>query len=348
MDSVFEQARPITQATLAKKLGVFLGRGPSGALGQARRQRNAAAACGSRRSRGGLSPARGGAGQCAAGGFNTITVLLSAFHAYQSSLSQPLLRGMAEALDQRRLHLSISMVQDDRLDDPGYAPQLMREWCSDGVLVNYNVGTPEHLVDLLADVGLPAVYVNCKRPTDAVYPDDYNAGRRAAELLLLAGHRRIAYHDHIHNADDQVLHYSRLDRREGFIATLIDAGVRPVDLPDVLPGATFEAKLAMWHAVMSRPDRPTAVCSYALDKLHPMFFALDRLELKMPEDISLVVFGDETAYLRQSYTTLLVPIAEVGRRAVLMLDDRIDSGDPELPSRAVPFGVTENFSIHHV
>jgi DNA-binding LacI/PurR family transcriptional regulator len=85
------------------------------------------------------------------------------------------------------------------------------------------------------------------------------------------------------------------------------------------------------------PSRPTAlICADDLIALGVMDAALD-LGLRIPEDVAVVGFDDvPVAALRQiALTTVRQPVAEMGRRAVELLVDRITRGPDADPVEVV-------------
>lgn len=280
------------------------------------------------------------------GRFHTVTAVISADRTFRGTLNPHLLLGLTIALEEQRLHLSVTAAHDQQLEDPAYVPHTLGEHCADGLLVIVNIGVSTHMARLIADTRLPVVWVNDKRDHDAVYPDDYAAGRQAAELLLSAGHKRLTYVDYTTTPEDAAqLHYSRRDRAAGFTAAARAAGIEPLPLPPAVATWSFEQQYHGWRDWLRQPDRPTAVAAYSVDKLAPFFAALASLDWRPPHDVSVVVFADELVLGPYPLTTLIVPHAMVGRQAVALLRRRIENPGQSQPSIIVPFTTTPNLSI---
>jgi DNA-binding LacI/PurR family transcriptional regulator len=127
--------------------------------------------------------------------FGCVTLLLSNVR-QRSVLPSAREDGIQAALGEHDLHLMVAPLPDAKLTDQGFVPRILREYGSDGLLVNYNTRIPPRMETLLDAHNLPSVWINVRRDSDCVYPDDLQAGRQAAERLLALGHRRIAFVDY--------------------------------------------------------------------------------------------------------------------------------------------------------
>ncbi|WP_309135549.1 substrate-binding domain-containing protein, partial [Cellulomonas sp.] len=159
----------------------------------------------------------------------------------------------------------------------------------------------------------------------------------ATEHLLGLGHRRIAFV----GGPPDVYQWSRL-REQGFRRAMAAAGA-PVDEAHVLvdhygSGRTVDTL----RALLSGPDRPTAVLTaYDVSAIAVLEVARD-LGLSVPEDLSVVGFGDipEAARAEPPLTTVDQSIQEMGASAVRVLTRLLQgSADDErqvrLPTRLV-------------
>jgi len=63
---------------------------------------------------------------------------------YRSTLPAELLRGIDEELARHNMHLTIARLPDEKLTREGYVPKILREWLSDGLLINYTSDIPDH------------------------------------------------------------------------------------------------------------------------------------------------------------------------------------------------------------
>lgn len=136
--------------------------------------------------------------------------------------------------------------------------------------------------------GVPVVLFNrvfADLPVPAVVCANRAGGRLAADLLVRAGHRRLAFIGGPEETSTVV------DRREGFAAATAALGAPP---PLVESGAySYEAGRSALLRVMRRPDPPDAVfCTNDLLALGAMDAARVELGLRVPEDLSVIGFDD--------------------------------------------------------
>lgn len=186
---------------------------------------------------------------------------------------------------------------------------------------------------------VPAVLLNAlpqgrRRGVPVVVPDELEAGRAAARLLLDAGHRRV----HLVGAGPTLD-----DVPEGGVA----AAERLAGILEVLSGAGLvpaSGRLdAVWHPpegydAMQRvlddgpaPDgRPPGVITFNDRLAMGVYQALHERGLDVPGDAGVVSFDDHPIadWLRPGLTTFAIPHHELGRQAVHLLLDTVESGAP--------------------
>lgn len=148
------------------------------------------------------------------------------------------------------------------------------------------------------------------RPTLRV--DNRRGARLAVEHLLALGHRRIAHVGGPEgNADAE-------ERRAGYREALAAHGLAP-DPELELPGDFREESGFAAAARLARlAPRPTAVFAANDAMAIGCLSGLRAVGLEVPADLSLVGFDDvpNARYLTPALTTVRVPIAEIGRRAM--------------------------------
>lgn len=180
---------------------------------------------------------------------------------------------------------------------------------------------------------IPTVVLNSEdasRRARAVVPDEMGGGRRAAEVLLDAGHRRIAM---INIATLASGLPAAVERYDGYRHALQEAGV-PLDPMlvregDGNPQAGYDHTLAL----MSLAAPPTAIFCANDRTAWGAYQALESLGLQVPRDVSIVGFDNQETlapFLRPALTTLELPFVAMGRRAVdILLDDVLQTEGPE-------------------
>jgi len=167
--------------------------------------------------------------------------------------------------------------------------------------------------------GVPLVAVDRRLPltkADFSGTDDVAGGRLAAEHLLAHGHRRLG----LITGESCVSTYT--ERRQGFERAL--AGLPGVELA-VAECVGFEAG-APARAMLSRPDRPTAIFVPSDKFAPPVYDAVQAVGLTIGRDVSLMGFGglEEMNLLRPRLTTVDQKPYEIGRAAASLLLDRIE------------------------
>jgi LacI family transcriptional regulator len=163
----------------------------------------------------------------------------------------------------------------------------------------------------LLETSIPLVLLNCytaSREVPSVLAGDVAAGNRATDLLIAAGHRRIA-----HITGESWMEVS-MDRLRGYREALATADI-PFD-PDLVRegnwqlSSGYEATLSLM--TLKRP--PTAIfCSNDRMALG-CYEALKQLGKGIPTDVSVVGFDDEeiASHVMPKLTTLRFPRLEMG------------------------------------
>jgi LacI family transcriptional regulator len=190
----------------------------------------------------------------------------------------------------------------------------------------------DHLVRAQAE-GTPVVAINRHLPADAplsaVWFDHLAGARLATRHLIDLGHRRIAH------LAGPAHRFTGQQRRRGYEEALVAAGI-PLDASLIAEGDySFESGERLMHGIW--PRRPTAVFvggdAMALGALR----ALARLGVRVPEDLSVVAFGnpDCVRYATPAITTIDLPVAAAGRTAVELALDRLTRRDDDPVEREV-------------
>ena len=161
---------------------------------------------------------------------------------------------------------------------------------------------------------VPVVLLNCysaDHAFPAILPGDVAGGNRATELLIAAGHRRIA-----HITGEEWMEVSK-DRLRGYREALATADI-PFDPALVREGnwqlsSGYEATLEL----MKLPRPPTAIFCSNDPMAIGCYEALKQLRVRIPEDVSVVGFNDDelASHLMPKLTTLKFPRHQMGRRA---------------------------------
>lgn len=152
--------------------------------------------------------------------------------------------------------------------------------------------------------------------------DNYTGGRIATQHLLDLGHRRIGM---VRGPRHSV---SSNDRFSGYRDALESKGLRlDPDLIATVEGPTSDT--SEFAAMMSRPDRPTALFVWSDDVAFTLLRLLGDAGLSCPDDVSVVGFDSSDACERvhPALTSVRQPVFDMARDATLLLGSLI-RGEP--------------------
>lgn len=203
----------------------------------------------------------------------------------------------------------------------------------DGIIVVSNV-IEEPLVALLDRHQFPSVLVGRHPMFDLSFVDVDNrlSSRGGVEHLISHGHRRIGM---IGGSENLI---AAIDRRDGYHQALIGAGI-PID-PDLYRGADFRelnAYMAM-RELLALPDPPTAIFTASDVMAFGAIRAIQEAGLSVPDDVAVLGFDgiEQAAYSDPPLSTIAQPVAGLGREAVSMLMQRIETPDAQAMHRFLP------------
>lgn len=164
---------------------------------------------------------------------------------------------------------------------------------------------------------------------DTVVADNQTGADRLANLLLAAGHRRIAFistlcHDGPYRLGEPLRSSSVGDRVAGFTTALVNAGV-----PHPEAFVRLNARDRVDEVVRTLvAEGITAIIASDSLVAQTAFRTLRALHIAVPDDVSLVTFDDAdwTSLSAPAITVMSQPIHEIGGEAARLLVRRI-AGD---------------------
>jgi DNA-binding LacI/PurR family transcriptional regulator len=237
---------------------------------------------------------------------------------------------LEQAARERGYHVHVATVPDLSASGFTEAVERLRENSVSGVVV---LAPQRSAVRAMAGLpsDLPAVAVEggAAPGVTSVVIDQVGGAVQATRHLIDLGHRRIG---HVTGREDWIEAAARL---QGWQQTMAAAGL-PSDT--VLPGdwssrSGYEAGLALLEAGVPVTGIFVANDHMALGTIR----ALAEGGVRIPEDVSVVGFDDiaEAGYLRPPLTTVRQEFAEVGRRCVDLLLERIEASGPSSSDESV-------------
>jgi len=253
-----------------------------------------------------------------------IALLLSS-EPWKTYFPLSLLEGIQLGLDEHDLHLVVASLSDAKLTQEHVLPKMLREWMADGLLIDYNSGIPPEAIEVIDKNKIPAIWINVKRSHDCVRPADSDVGYAATQHLLGLGHRCIAYIDYSFGAqtDPAMIHYSTLDRFEGYSKAMTEAGRQVRRIPGIFAP---DDRLTFSRSWLADDNRPTAVVTYGPQEAYPILYAATALcGLRVPDDLSVISFFDTAANaIGIDITGYELPERDLGQLAVSELMQKIE------------------------
>jgi DNA-binding LacI/PurR family transcriptional regulator len=214
--------------------------------------------------------------------------------------------------------------------DPVRTESLLRRMLQrsvDGVAI-MTFGVEQELIQKLVDRAFPLVFVD-SGPTLSnirLLKVDYGEGiREAVQHLAALGHRQIAF------ISGPLQMLSAVARRDAFIASMAELGLR-VPPEHVVEGThTMEGGIKATEALIQLPELPTAiVCSNdmtAIGVLH----GLNRSAHSVPDDVSVIGFDDIhlAQFVLPPLTTVQMSCRHLAAAAVQALRAGIEPENPQ-------------------
>lgn len=183
-------------------------------------------------------------------------------------------------------------------------------------------------------------------PENCLFVDNYEAAYRITRYLLDMGHRDIAhvtapviYHDTV---DDIAMRYA------GYQQALRDAGIKP-DPRLLVEGNLQQQSGVLAVEMLLARGRPFSAIFAANDQMSfGVRLALYRRGIRVPEDVSLVGFDDESsaAYMVPPLTTARQPAVQMGQMAAQGILARINGQPFEFPVIKAELMVRESVARH--
>jgi LacI family transcriptional regulator len=174
----------------------------------------------------------------------------------------------------------------------------------------------DELVDYLRTQHVPIVSIVRRVPgdfIDTVIFEDYNGSRVVMQHLLDLGHERIGY------IAGNVQHSSNLARWRGYQTALLEAGL-PIheELQRLGAAGASWGKVATLDLIhLSSP--PTAIFVASNPMMPGVLKTLDRFNIKVPEQMSLICFDD-----LEWFSFVTPPISAIRVRQTLLAELAVD------------------------
>jgi LacI family transcriptional regulator len=245
-----------------------------------------------------------------------------AFPAWQNAYMVGVLDGINSAAQADGYEVVIGPpVRDDRVD---LDLQRLRAAERAGASL-ITVDASQTSIKRIVDAGFPIVVVDPIRVGDTncvtIGATNYAGGVTATEHLLSIGHRRIA-----HAGGQTTVDVSRA-RLAGYLSALRSGGARFDESLLTHSDFSYEGGRAVAHALLDRPDRPTAIFAAGDEIAQGLMEEARRRSIRVPQELSVIGFDDTFMASRTTppLTTIAQPLVEMGQVAARSLRQLINN-----------------------
>jgi len=222
------------------------------------------------------------------------------------------------------------------------AIQVMLAERVDGLLIT-PVQTKTETIEKLKESGLPFVLLGRyfdNLETNYVVTDDIQGGYLATEHLIEHGHIRIAM------INGPVYISSAKERFEGYKKAFAHYGIELDDSLVSTGAITMADGYRAVKALIRRRRRPTAVFCYSDFVAFGVMGAIREAGLHIPDDIAVVGYDDVeiSSFWEIPLTSVRIPREELGREAVKILVNKINSEEKTYLKKKIPVTLMERAS----
>ncbi len=253
---------------------------------------------------------------------DTIAIVFQ--HAHYFSVASAFLNEAMHGVCQECVEQELDVLLHTKpADDPVSEANALSDGRVDGILMLRDDN--DTTLAALTDRGTPLVlffsrandprvsYVDC---------DNFMGGKIAGQHLISLGHRQIGMVMGSPNSIDSS------DRFHGF-RSAIEAADLAVDPRHIVRLEGPNASSAELVQMMSKPDHPSALFVWSDDVAFECMHVLRDLNLRIPQDVSIVGFDSTAACTRVDppLTSIRQPVIEMARRATQILVGMVRDGE---------------------
>ncbi len=226
-------------------------------------------------------------------------------------------------------HLLIELIDHDAPRVRQEVAALLAALKPDGVILTPPSSDNETVLELLDKAGTPYVRLGPERPDGVgprVHMDDFAAAREMTQHLAGLGHRRIGFIvGEPRYGASQARRGGYLDAMNQLNLPVSDSWVRQGDF-------TFQSGLEQAKALLSLPDRPTAIFASNDDMALGCLAAAAEAGLMVPGEVSVAGFDDSPSarFSRPQLTTVRQPVVEMASLATRLLISGVIKGSSSM------------------
>jgi len=215
-------------------------------------------------------------------------------------------------------HLLVELIDHDAPRVRQEVAALLAALKPDGVILTPPSSDNETVLGLLDKAGTPYVRLGPERPEGVgprVHMDDFAAAREMTLHLAGLGHRRIGF------IVGEPRYGASQARRAGYVDAMKQLNLPVTDSWIRQGDFTFQSGLDQAKALLSLPDRPTAIFASNDDMALGCLTAAAEAGLMVPGEISIAGFDDSPSarFSRPQLTTVRQPVVEMASLATRLL-----------------------------
>ncbi|MDK2799453.1 MAG: LacI family transcriptional regulator [Clostridiales bacterium] len=266
-----------------------------------------------------------------------------------SDISNPFFMNIIREVENQVKEFGYTLIMVSTDEDPEKERQyikVMYDKRVDGIIIS-STGKNEDYLCKVKDSGIPIIFID-RRPDDykfdTVYVDKAKAAYNITNYLLSKGHRKIAL---ISGPRDIITNY---DRFLGYTKAFYNNNL-PINNEFLYFGEyTSEYGAQVLEQIFKLKDKPTAIISASEKITNGILLQANRLNICIPDDISLVSFGDiemgELIKPRLTYVDNLNN--EVGKIAGKMILERLKDYQKNVEERILNTNLVIRESVKEI
>jgi len=274
------------------------------------------------------------------------------------SVSQRL-DGVVSVLSNSNYDLVIHDIENPHQRTIGFQ-DMLRERRIDGALI-VSMPIVDEDIEFFRNSPIPLVFVDRKDPGlaefNSIIIDDINGGYQATKHLIELGHTKIGFigdntelMTNPHNGMDTnpFRFTSSRDRYQGYQKAMAEGEI-PIDplyYGEDEHGHVQARNLAL--KMLQLPDPPTAIFAASDTQAFGVIQAARKLNISIPEDLSVIGFDDIQAAEFMQLTTVRQLMYESGSTGVELLIDAIDGKQEEPVTISLPTELIVRNTTSHV
>lgn len=242
----------------------------------------------------------------------------------------PLLKGLGSACNERDYGLMLLVLDKP---EPHIQRRLLNTHNTDGFILALSLINHNPYIPYLTERNIPFVSIG-RHPyftrINYVDLDNIGAAAEAVRHMTRLGLRRIA------TITGSLEVISGIDRRDGYLKALKEAGIEPD--PNLIIEGGFTSQQSYEAMRQLLPLKPEGVFVASDTMAVGAYRAIHEAGLRVPDDISVVGFDDseQASHMVPPLTTVRQPIAEMGAVAAEILLDIISDSAKQPVQRVLP------------